>query len=305
MNRYLRKICYGFVIVSVFSLSGMAYGAKATVGIPDFENKAGGISNIGAGLSTMMTTALSSIGKFQIVERSKLGALADEQLLGQSGLIDADSAARIGRVKGVDYLLLGTITRAEVAKSSFGLGGRLSIGKVTLHLEMDIRFIDTETGEVKFATFVSRSESKNDWGIGGIQVDASNPAFESVAREVTEGLARDIALSVFPSKVMRFDAAQKKVTFSYGTGFFEVGDAVRVLDIGGGLVDPDTGEKIVEKIEIGMVVVSGVESNYSTGTLTSGSAVEGAICEKVAGSSSKKKKNRGGSKKRTFGRRNI
>jgi TolB-like protein len=287
-----KRILYqtiGLIIATTMMFPNPAFAQKATVGIPDFENKTGQVSNIGPGMSTIMTTALSKSGKFQIIERSKLGALADEQLLGDSGLVDRSTAARKGRVIGVDYLLLGTITRAEVAKSGIRLGG-FKMGKVALHLEMDISFMDTETGEVKFATFVHKSDTKNDWGVGDIQVDVSNPAFESVAREVSEGLAKDIAFKIFPPKVMR--VAGETVTFSYGTGFFEVGDTLRVVDTGGGFTDPDTGEKIVEMTEIGVLKVSRVESNYTTGILTSGSAVEGAICEliEVPTSSKKKKK---------------
>ncbi|MBL4653844.1 MAG: hypothetical protein JKY53_13420 [Flavobacteriales bacterium] len=297
------SILIAVTLYVVLGFSGLVHADRATVAIPDFENKAGAPANIGPGLSTMMTTALENINKFQIVERSKLNAIANEQLLGASGIIDPEKSAQVGKITGADYLLLGTITRAELVANNTAIS-IIKIGKITLHLGMDISFVDTETGAVKYATHVEKSESKSGWSVSDIQVDTSSPAFESVAREVVNGLAIEIALAVFPSKVMRTNPDNGEITFSYGIGFFEVGDSIRVIDTSNSFVDPDTGEAILNKVEVGVIQVTKVEKNYTVGLLSSGSATEGTLCEKIHDISKDTSKKSTSKKKKRFGKRN-
>lgn len=267
-----------FLIAIVMLAPTASAAGKAVIAIYEFENKSGNTSNIGASLATMMTTELSKLGKFEISDRTKLGTLADEQLLGESGLVSWSTKARTGRVKGAQYILNGTITRAEVQFSKVGFGS-FKMGKTTLYFGMDISFIDAETSEVKFAETVTREDKRSDWGVAGIKVDVANPAFEALAREVIKGLAEEITMSVFPSRVMDYAEASKQVVFSYGEDIYTVGDVVRILDTSGSFIDPDTGDEIPRKIKIGTLVVTSVEEEYSTGEILTGTAFMGAVCE--------------------------
>jgi len=56
------------------------------------------------------TTELVNTGKFTVIERSELQKVLDEQELGKKGVLDPATAARVGKVLGVQLFILGTVT---------------------------------------------------------------------------------------------------------------------------------------------------------------------------------------------------
>jgi curli biogenesis system outer membrane secretion channel CsgG len=95
--------------------------AKDHVAIMDFENKSQhGGWRLGQGASDILTTELVKAGKFDVMERDRLAAIIKEQNLGASGRIDPSTAARIGKIIGVEYIITGAITEYGQSKSSLG-----------------------------------------------------------------------------------------------------------------------------------------------------------------------------------------
>jgi TolB-like protein len=82
------------------------------------------------GLQQMMITELSQNSGLRVVERSELRSLLDEQDLGASGRVDPSTAARVGRVVGARYVIMGQYV------DIFG------------DVRMDARVVDTETSEI-------------------------------------------------------------------------------------------------------------------------------------------------------------
>jgi TolB-like protein len=56
-----------------------------------------------------LTHEIVEAGKLNVVERSRIDRVMKEQQFSQSGLVDADSAARIGKLLAVDAVIIGTI----------------------------------------------------------------------------------------------------------------------------------------------------------------------------------------------------
>lgn len=147
--------------------------SKPSIGVAEFRNDtAAGWWYGGAGndLSSMLTNELAGTEKFRVVERSKLGHVLDEQDLGASGRVDKNSAAKIGKLTGARYLVMGTVS-AFTENSSGGGGGLsfkgFSVGgkKSDAYMAVDLRVVDTTTGEVAFTrTVEARSTS---YGIHG------------------------------------------------------------------------------------------------------------------------------------------
>lgn len=77
-----------------------------------------------------MMTTFYNLNRFKLFERSQLEKILEEQKLGMTGVLDASTAAEIGKGIGVDAIVLGTVTRA---------GANIAI---------DARLIDTETAEI-------------------------------------------------------------------------------------------------------------------------------------------------------------
>ncbi len=66
------------------------------------------------GLAAMVTTDLSKLGKFQVVERLRLQALLQEMKLGQTGIVDPSTAPRIGKLLGTETLVTGNLSLGSI-----------------------------------------------------------------------------------------------------------------------------------------------------------------------------------------------
>ena len=89
-----------------------------------------------------LTTSLQNLKRFTIVERAQLESVLKEAGLSLSGLIDASTGVSAGKIKGVDIIVTGSVSR---------------LGNI---ITLNARFINTTTGEVTSAKKVEgRSES--------------------------------------------------------------------------------------------------------------------------------------------------
>ncbi|MBN8887957.1 MAG: CsgG/HfaB family protein [Rudaea sp.] len=163
--------------------AGSAYAAgdgRPTVGVAEFKNESGAgwwRGGVGWELSGMLSNELSSSGDFRVVERSKLQNVLEEQNLAASGRIAPGTGAKIGKVTGAQYLVMGTVTSYEENTSStggglnfrgIGLGGK----STEAYLAVDIRVVDTTTGEVSYSRTVE-GRSKG----GGLSVGVYRGGF--------------------------------------------------------------------------------------------------------------------------------
>jgi curli biogenesis system outer membrane secretion channel CsgG len=166
------------VALGVFVCSAAFASNKPSIGVAEFRNDtAAGWWYGGAGndLSSMLTNELSGTEKFHVVERAKLGHVLDEQDLGASGRVNKGSAAKIGKLTGAKYLVMGTVS-AFTENSSGGGGGLsfkgFSVGgkKSDAYMAVDLRVVDTTTGEVAFTrTVEARSTSYGIHGSGYVK----------------------------------------------------------------------------------------------------------------------------------------
>jgi len=62
---------------------------------------------LGVGFQQMLTTELSQNPAFRVVDRSQIRSLVAEQDLGAAGRVDANTAAKIGKIVGAKYVVMG------------------------------------------------------------------------------------------------------------------------------------------------------------------------------------------------------
>jgi TolB-like protein len=96
----------------------------------DYGGKDAGLEPLRQGLAQMLISDLASTGGVKVVERERLQDLLNEQERGTSGKLDARTAARIGKLLGAQYLVLGNYF--DVLNS----------------FRADARLVDVETGEI-------------------------------------------------------------------------------------------------------------------------------------------------------------
>lgn len=99
--------------------NGGSYGQDAE----DFEA-------LRVGLQQMLTTEFAQNNALRVVERSQVHALMQEQDLGASGRVDPQTAARIGRLVGAKYMVMGSFI------DFYG------------DFRLDLRVVNVETSEI-------------------------------------------------------------------------------------------------------------------------------------------------------------
>src|SRR5579862_3061513 len=119
----------------------------------------GSNQDVGKGIADMLVDRLVNDGKYSVIERKALDKLIAEQNFSNSDRADPSSAARIGKLLGVDAIIIGSITefgRDDKSKSIGGIGaaaGKFGIGGVGTKeakavVQITARMINVETGEI-------------------------------------------------------------------------------------------------------------------------------------------------------------
>lgn len=82
------------------------------------------------GLADMFITELSKVEQLKVIERNRLQSLIEEMSLGQSGVVDTETAQQVGKLLGAHMLLLGSYVN--------NFGNKMRI---------DARLVEVETGK--------------------------------------------------------------------------------------------------------------------------------------------------------------
>lgn len=143
---------------------------------------------IGAQAGEELETLVLRSNRFQLVERQQLGNLLREQNL--QGVVDPAELAKPGRVRGVDYLFLGTITNFRVKVLRTRTAGGIfdmviprlapldidtSKTVVETQVGVDIKLVNTTTGEIVAKDFgeVKREDVASAWGLRVLGIGGS------------------------------------------------------------------------------------------------------------------------------------
>ncbi len=163
MKSWIRSLC-GTVMVLLFLVLS-AFGADPTekkrVALFDFEF--GAVHrwwswdwDIGKGIADMVVTNLVRDGTYSVVERKQLDRILGEQNFQVSDRVNPATAARIGKILGVNAIVIGTITQFGFETKKIGAGGfgrRFGLGRIgkknsKATVVVDARLVDTETAEI-------------------------------------------------------------------------------------------------------------------------------------------------------------
>lgn len=201
---------------NLFSLN-QSRKKRPRIAVLDFE-----FSSIGSEWSPLLKTNIRSVsdilvnklvdgGHFAVIERNRIDQVMQEQNLGKTGRIEANTAAKLGRVLGVQTILLGSVTSFTLDKQSNGVSvpffGSIGNGKTTANVKINLRAIDTKTGEILFATEGKGSSDRGDSAIaiqGFSMGSGSSNQGEKLLSEATADAIEQIAtkINANPSKVL-------------------------------------------------------------------------------------------------------
>ena len=259
--------CLAVGIAMLIAMPGSSFAqAKIKIAIWEFENHSDtgwwGYERLGPAARNTIDTEFSEnkvlSDKFSVVERDKLNLVLKEQGLAQSGAVDPASAAKVGKILGVKYIVLGGIDKFNIDKTGGGFGG-IGGSMVQAKATINLRMIDSTTAERVFSVsaedevkkgggFVRGASLSHDseWGIAS---EAIQKTAKAVVAKLTTGeyMARlsnaNNPTGVMEGKIIKIEGNRAWINMG-GEAGIKVGDTFTVWNIGEALVDPDTGAKL-------------------------------------------------------------
>ena len=291
------------ILLVLQSISAWGQGAqKKRVAIFDFDNAAvqGGIMipfadtkapDLGKAAADRLITKLVQDGSVSVIERAAIDKLMAEQDFSNSGRSDPVTAAKLGRILGVDAIILGTITRYDYSDKTSGGGGARFGGfggasmktkhDISAKVQISTRLVSPDTAEV-----LAVSEGTGEVNRKGVKEDirdtsqmmmrgnANNPLMNECMDNAIAKLATTLR-ETFPKLPPRTPVIDGLVADADGSGQLilnvgaqngvKLGDHLQVWRPGKEIRDPATGKVLMRNDTLlGEAVVTKVNDISST-----------------------------------------
>jgi curli biogenesis system outer membrane secretion channel CsgG len=219
-------LALAMVVGGGVSVDAQAKSARPTVALLDFDFGTvqqwwSGNWDIGKGISDMIVDELVNDGSFRVIERKRLDAILAEQNFSNSERADPSAAtvAKLGKVLGVKYLIVGSITKFGMEQKKQGIGGGgwggggFGIGKIgrekgKANVAITARVIDISSAEIMASAKGEGTSSRSGlllggggggWGGGGMgEIDMSSSDY----RETVLGEATELAVKAVTEKLV-------------------------------------------------------------------------------------------------------
>jgi curli biogenesis system outer membrane secretion channel CsgG len=296
MSRFSRSPLAGFA--ALFLVAGALAAAEAPkprVAILEFKNKTEGYAwswyRAGEAAQDMFVTELVKRGNFRVMERERLDAILEEKNLHLSGDIDPKTAVKLGKMIGVEYLIVGAVTELGVADRNVSVptylfGGRVpsvDVRSQKMDAGVDARAFSTTTGEIVWADTATESTSDSSVyvaGAGGGVEDHRKldrllrPVVMKLADSLgrakisTSGLGGESDASGVIGKIAKAAGGAIYVNVGAEAGIKE-GDEYDVYRAGEVIKDPDTGEVLgANEMKVGRIKITAVRGPRLSSAIT-------------------------------------
>lgn len=225
--------------------------------------------SLGQGVADELVTGLLATERFRIIEREAVDKVLEEQNLGRDGVIDPQTAAKIGKILGVQYLVIGRITDFSTTDDNDILANPnhnnpmgMRLTKTTSRVSIDARMVDATTAEILTGVTGTGKKTTINIGLitkeGGISFGDKNfeksdlgkafrQAANSAARQLATKAYEDTALTI--SGMIAYVSADRIIINVGKKDGVETGMVFKVAHKLAALKDPATGEVIGEATE--------------------------------------------------------
>jgi len=295
-----------------------AKGRKRRVAILDFDYATvrSGVAalfgtdiDVGKGITDLLVTRLVKDGTYSVIERKALDKIMAEQNFSNSDRANPSSAAKLGKLLGVDAIIVGSITQfgndtkntkvggAGGGLGGFGLGG-FSHKKSKAIVQIDARVVNIYTAEILVASEGKGESSREstsllggggNWhgfGAGGVDMGSSDfqntiigEAVKAAVDQMTIGLISDAGkvearTIIVEGMVAAIDGKTIVLNIGSKTGI-KVGDKLSVERVSREIKDPSTG-KVIRRLssQIGTIEITDVDDISAVGNLVTGAGLK-------------------------------
>jgi curli biogenesis system outer membrane secretion channel CsgG len=309
---FVRFILAVLLVAAVVPASAQARKKRVAVMDFDYATVHGGVSamfgqdvDIGKGISDLLVTNLVKDGSYSVIERKALDKILSEQNFSNSDRANPTSAAKIGKLLGVDAIIVGSITTFGNDTKNQNIGGNggnwggYGIGgigrkKSKAVVALTARIVDIDTGEI-LAVAEGKGESQRtstsllggggNWhGAGAGNVDMGSSDFQNtIIGEATKDAVDKMTADVIAGKdklqtrtivvaglVAAVDGGQIVLNVGAKAGV-KVGDQLNVERVTKEIKDPTSGQ-VIRRLStpVGVVKVTDVDDVSSVCTSVSG-----------------------------------
>lgn len=135
---------------------------------------------------------LSETHSFRVVERQQLIKILEEQKLSMTGLVDPGTVRRVGRLLGVEAVMIVELTSVTITEDKTGLG-TLSHITQKIEIEMNARLVDSETGEVLSTSRVLAPIRRSFTALSDVFKSGDEAKIETVVFRAMQRIAKKLA----------------------------------------------------------------------------------------------------------------
>lgn len=301
-GRKKRVAVFDFDYATVQTYSAAAFGSNV---------------DVGRGIADLTVKYLVQDGTYSVIERKAMDKILTEQNFSNSDRANPASAAKLGKLLGVDAIIVGSVTQFgnDTKNTNVGGGGGpwggYGVGgfghkKTKAIVAVDARIVDIDTAEI-LGVAAGKGESSREstsllgggggwhgWGSGAVDFGSSdfqqtilgeavNAAVKQMSGElITDNSKLQTRTVKVEGLVAAVDGGQIILNVG-GRAGLKVGDQLSVERVTKEIKDPATGQVLRRmSSQVAVIKLTDVDDISAVGTIVSGSGVKvGDACKTV------------------------
>jgi TolB-like protein/TolA-binding protein len=234
MKRFICSSILSLVIIAGVCVSPDAADFKRTkIAVLDFQLQGmrQDSSDMGKIVAEWLITALVKEGRFDVIERRLLEKVLEEQRIGISGLVDENSASKLGKVLGAKIVITGSVMQFQNV------------------MEVNARIIEVESSSIIAAENVKSTSAVK---------------LEDLVVQMADKIIRDFPLEGY---IVQREEDSVLIDLGKRTGV-KKGMQFIVFKEGRVIKHPKTGEVLdIERIETGTIEIKDVRTKTANGVI--------------------------------------
>ena len=202
------------------------------------------------GITQMTADRLVHVDGIRVVERSQLEKILEEQNFSQTHRVNPATAAELGKLLGVDALVLGVVNQMDVEESGGLSVGPLKVSGLKATVNIGIRIVSVETAEIvgsykgtgnaKDASFSVSDLKGLSFGSEAFSKSVLGKSIEEAVKEAVAKVGDDVDNLTFggtalEGKVMKILGNKLIVNIGKNKGIRknQVGEIIRLVPVDG------------------------------------------------------------------------
>lgn len=220
-------------------------GPKLRVGVVNFQNKTPSkVLGIGESAADILGTILQKTKRFIIIPQQDIASVLKQQSMGATGAINPATAAKMGKILGLNAIVTGAITAYSEAlegQDYLVYKKKKQIARVTV----DYRIVDTTTGIQIMADSGQGVYEKKTGGLLGLgskssyDTDLRDGALRDALTKAMVNMLKQLESQSWNGRIASIKGRSVYLNAGKKTGL-KVGNVLLVQDLGEEIIDPQT-----------------------------------------------------------------